>query len=236
MVIMTKLFSIFYNNGLIKLQSVKILLHLTCLVLLMVGCERNKPQQESIVSSNVSESNPIEQIQETVPPIVAAARSQIGKTITYDPAYTSLSYPGGDVPIEKGVCTDVVIRALRDALNMDLQKLVHEDMSIAFSKYPDIWGLKKPDPNIDHRRVLNLMTYFTRQGYSLKVTQDKKNYLAGDLVTCSVQNRPHIIIVSNRKGPDGTPFVIHNIGRGTQEENRLFEFPLTGHYRINSFN
>ena len=216
------------------LQKSKYISLLTCVVFLLAGCERNEPQQESTVISDIPESNPIKQ--EKVHPIVAAARSQIGKTITYDPAYTSLSYPGGDVPIEKGVCTDVVIRALRDALNMDLQKLVHEDMSIAFSKYPDIWGLKKPDSNIDHRRVLNLMTYFTRQGYSLKVTQDKKNYLAGDFVTCSVQNRPHIIIVSNRKGPNGTPFVIHNIGRGTQEENRLFEFPLTGHYRINSFN
>ena len=166
-------------------------------------------------------------------PIVRAARSQIGKTISYDPSYVGLSYPGGDVPLEKGVCTDVVVRALRGAVNLDLQKLVHEDMKIEFSAYPNIWGLKKPDPNIDHRRVPNLKTYFNRRGFSLPVTRRVADYLAGDLVTCTVgRNLAHIMVVSDKKTTDGVPFVIHNIGSGTKEEDRLFEFPITGHYRV----
>ena len=165
--------------------------------------------------------------------IVREARSQIGKTTSYDPSYVGLSYPGGDVPLEKGVCTDVVVRALRGAVNLDLQKLVHEDMKIEFSAYPNIWGLKKPDPNIDHRRVPNLKTYFNRRGFSLPVTRRADDYLAGDLVTCTVgRNLAHIMVVSDKKTSDGVPFVIHNIGSGTKEEDRLFEFPITGHYRV----
>ena len=116
---------------------------------------------------------------------------------------------------------------------MDLQKLVHEDMKAAFSKYPKIWRLKRPDPNIDHRRVPNLQCYLQRMGCSITVTKEKRDYLPGDLVTCTVPpNRPHIMIVSDRKTGEGIPLVIHNIGSGTKEENQLFEFPLTGHYRI----
>ena len=165
--------------------------------------------------------------------IASEARSQIGKTTSYDPSYVGLSYPGGDVPLEKGVCTDVVVRALRGAVGLDLQKLVHEDMKIEFSAYPNIWGLKKPDPNIDHRRVPNLKTYFNRRGFSLPVTQRADDYMAGDLVTCTVgRNLAHIMVVSDKKTSDGVPFVIHNIGSGTKEEDRLFEFPITGHYRV----
>lgn len=165
--------------------------------------------------------------------IVAAARGQIGKTKIYDGSYVGLDYPGGDVPIERGVCTDVVVRALRDSVKMDLQELVHEDMKAAFRDYPTIWGLKKPDRNIDHRRVPNLRRYFERKGYSIGVTERKEDYRPGDVVTCTVPpNRPHMMIVSDRRAKDGIPLVIHNIGRGTKEEKRLFEFPLTGHYRI----
>ncbi len=163
--------------------------------------------------------------------LVASARSQIGVTTIYDPAYRALDYPAGDVPKERGVCTDVVVRALRE-LSFDLQKLVHEDMKKSFSQYPKIWNLKGPDRNIDHRRVPNLQTFFKRRGISLKVTQNAEDYQPGDLVTCTVAgNRPHIMIVSDKKSHDGTPLVIHNIGNGTQEENSLFTYPLTGHYR-----
>ena len=164
--------------------------------------------------------------------IVQAARSQIGKTTIYDPAYIGLKYPGGDVPLEQGVCTDVIIRALRKGAGLDLQKLVHEDMKKAFNKYPKIWGLKKTDRNIDHRRVPNLRRFFERKGWSLGVSNKKGDYLYGDLVTCSVGKRPHIMIVSDKRAKDGTPLIIHNIGSGTKEENRLFEFPITGHFRI----
>jgi hypothetical protein len=134
--------------------------------------------------------------------------------------------------MDRGVCTDVVIRALRDALSLDLQKLLHEDMKTAFSEYPKIWGLKKPDRNIDHRRVPNLRRYLERKGCSVGVSQNKEDYLPGDLVTCDVSNRPHIMIVSDRRTKNGAPLVIHNIGRGAREEDRLFEFRITGHYRI----
>jgi len=165
--------------------------------------------------------------------IVNAARTQIGKTTSYDPAYVSLSYPKGDIDISKGVCTDVAIRALRKARNIDLQKLVHEDMRSHFSKYPKIWGLKRPDKNIDHRRVPNLKTLFKRKGWSLPVTKKKEDYKPGDLVTCTVAGKlPHIMIVSDVLDSDGVPMVIHNIGGGAKEEARLFEFPLTGHYRV----
>ncbi|MEM6820418.1 MAG: DUF1287 domain-containing protein [Verrucomicrobiota bacterium] len=162
-----------------------------------------------------------------------AARKQIGKTVRYDPSYQALKYPGGDVPLERGVCTDVVIRALRSSHNLDLQKLVHEDMKIHFSKYPKIWGLKAPDKNIDHRRVPNLITYFKRAGYEVPLTKDSQNYRPGDLVTCIVPpNLPHIMIVSDDKNSRGVPYVIHNIGSGTVKEDRLFEFRLTGHFRV----
>lgn len=165
--------------------------------------------------------------------VVKAARWQVGQTVNYNGAYVSLNYPNGDLPIETGVCTDVVIRALRRALKTDLQKLVHLDMKAHFSKYPPNWGLRRPDRNIDHRRVPNLRTYFKRRGWSVPVTQKKEDYQPGDLVTCTVAKKlPHIMVVSDRKAVDGTPLVIHNIGSGAVEESMLFEFPLTGHYRL----
>lgn len=165
--------------------------------------------------------------------IVRAARSQIGKTLSYDGSYQSLAYPNGDVPLEVGVCTDVIIRALRSALKLDLQKLLHEDMKANFSSYPSNWGLKRPDKNIDHRRVPNLQTYFKRKGYAVAVSKNGEDYKAGDLVTCIVPpHLPHIMIVSDNLNAEGQPLVIHNIGAGTQEEDRLFEFKIIGHYRL----
>lgn len=167
--------------------------------------------------------------------LVTSARKQIGITVRYDPAYTTLDYPGGDVPNDRGVCTDVVIRAMRDGLSKDLQKLLHEDMRGNFAVYPKNWSLSRPDKNIDHRRVPNLKTWFKRQGYQLPLggEKDPAKFLPGDLVTCTVPpNLPHIMIVSDRKTEAGVPLVIHNIGGGTREEDRLFEFPLTGHYRV----
>ena len=165
--------------------------------------------------------------------IAIAARGQKGKTVRYDPSYRALAYPNGDAPLEVGVCTDVVVRALRTSLGMDLQKLVHEDMKRHFPDYPQLWGLKGPDKNIDHRRVPNLQHYFRRRGYELPISENPEDYEAGDFVTSLVPpNLPHIMIVSNRKNALGRPLVIHNIGAGVQEEDRLFEFRITGHYRI----
>ncbi len=166
--------------------------------------------------------------------IVESARKQIGVTLTYDPAYTSLSYPNGDVPRQKGVCTDVVIRALRDGLSQDLQKLVHEDMKANFGSYPKNWGLSRTDRNIDHRRVPNLRKYFERKGYGIRLASpvDYATFQPGDLVTCTVPpHLPHIMIVSDKKTAEGRPLVIHNIGGGAREEDVLATYPLTGHYR-----
>lgn len=164
--------------------------------------------------------------------LVTAARRQIGVTVSYDPAYVRLPYPGGDVPASRGVCTDVVIRALRTQ-RIDLQQRVHEDMRAHFAKYPQKWGLRGPDSNIDHRRVPNLQTWFERQGWSVPVTSHAANYRAGDLVTWMLPgNLPHIGIVSDRRTMiGGTPLIIHNIGRGTREEDILFDHKITGHYR-----
>lgn len=166
--------------------------------------------------------------------LIAAAEAQIGVTTLYDPAYVRLDFPGGDVPRDRGVCTDVVVRAYRDGLGVDLQQLVHTDMATHFSVYPSKWGLKQPDRNIDHRRVPNLQTFLTRRGAKLSPSESADDYAPGDLVTMMVSGTlPHIVIVSHRASADGSrPLVIHNIGAGTRAEDRLFEFPITGHYRF----
>ena len=164
--------------------------------------------------------------------LVAAARAQVGVTTSYDPSYHSIPYPGGDVPLSGGVCTDVVIRALR-ANGVDLQRLVHEDMRANFSAYPKRWGLRRPDRNIDHRRVPNLQTFFTRKGMSLPVTRSSRDYAAGDIVTWLLPGGlPHIGIVSSTKTAiTGRPLIVHNIGSGAQHEDVLFAWNVTGHYR-----
>jgi uncharacterized protein YijF (DUF1287 family) len=169
---------------------------------------------------------------ETAARVVTAAKARIGVTLTYDPAYVGLEYPGGDVPNDRGVCTDVVVRALRK-VDIDLQKEVHEDMKANFSQYPKNWGLKHPDKNIDHRRVPNLMTYWKRQGLSLPVTDKPADYLPGDLVAVRLDNGLlHVVIVSDTIARANRPKIIHNIGSGTVEEDRLFEFKIIGHYRL----
>lgn len=164
--------------------------------------------------------------------LVSGAREQVGVTLGYDPAYRRIAYPGGDVPAATGVCTDVVIRALR-LQGLDLQKAVHEDMVANFSAYPRQWGLKRPDRNIDHRRVPNLMTWFRRQGMALALSRDSGEYRPGDIVTWDLgRGQTHIGIVSDRLSAAGEPLILHNIGAGTREEAILWRFPIIGHYRF----
>ena len=167
------------------------------------------------------------------PPLVTAARSQIGVTTSYDPTYRNIAFPMGDVSNNTGVCTDVVIRAYRQQ-GKDLQQLVNTDMKQAWQAYPNTWGLTQPDTNIDHRRVPNLEVFFSRHGKRLSIS-DKSSFQAGDLVTWRLnqgnKKLPHIGIVSDKKAVDGTPLILHNIGRGTEESNILYEYPITGHYR-----
>ena len=166
----------------------------------------------------------------TAPTLIAAARAQIGITVEYDPAYTSLAFPNGDVPRTRGVCTDVLIRAYR-VLGVDLQVLVHEDMRAACSAYPHRWGLSRPDSNIDHRRVPNLQAFFARHGEVLPISAAAADYRAGDLVTWRLPSGvPHIGIVGARD-TNGRPLIVHNIGAGVRVEDVLFAFTITGHYR-----
>jgi uncharacterized protein YijF (DUF1287 family) len=166
--------------------------------------------------------------------LVAAAESQIGVTTIYDPSYVRIDYPGGDVPRDRGVCTDVIVRAYRDAFHLDLQVLVHEDMKRNFAAYPQSWGLPGPDPNIDHRRVPNLRTFLKRKGSDLGGWSGAQDFIAGDLVSQLLPgNLAHIAIVSDTMSEDGgTPLVIHNIGAGARCEDTLFAFEVTGHYRF----
>ncbi|MET0047070.1 MAG: DUF1287 domain-containing protein [Sedimenticola sp.] len=166
--------------------------------------------------------------------LVDAAIERTRHSVRYDGSYMRIEYPGGDVPNDMGVCTDVVIRAYR-ATGVDLQRRVHEDMTTDFDAYPSrrIWGLNGTDSNIDHRRVPNLQAFFARKGQELPVTLDSTDYVAGDIVTWMLPgNLPHIGIVTDKSDSEtGEPLVVHNIGSGPKLENMLFDYPITGHYR-----
>ena len=153
--------------------------------------------------------------------------------VSYDPSYFKLEYPNGDVPPGKGVCSDVVIRAYRK-LGIDLQKKIHEDMTSNFNAYPTYWGLKGPDKNIDHRRVRNLMVYFSRYAAILNISTNPKDYHPGDIVCWDLgEGVTHIGIVSNRRSKDGLRLlIVHNIGAGQVLEDMIFDFKIIGHYRF----
>ncbi len=165
--------------------------------------------------------------------VVDAARERTAHFVTYQSGYVRLKYPGGDVPSYTGVCTDVIIRTFRNSLNFDFQKAVHEDMKANFSAYPKIWGHKGADKNIDHRRVPNLERFLTRQDANIAITQDAKDYLPGDIVSWRLYRggTPHIGIVTDKKAPSGTPLIVHNIGSGPKENDMLFDYEITGHFR-----
>lgn len=201
-----------------------------CVVLLAVLAASGRPPMlPGFASTGAASSLP------TAAPdayrLVDAAVAQVGVTTSYDAVYVQLDYPGGDVPLATGVCTDVVVRAFR-GVGVDLQQAVHEDMAAHFGEYPQRWGLTAPDPNIDHRRVPNLETYFTRQAMELPVTEVGTDYLPGDIVTWTLGGRPHIGIVSAKPARGDERYtIVHNIGRGARVEDVLFQLEITGHYR-----
>ncbi len=164
----------------------------------------------------------------------AAALERTRHHVVYDSRYTAIGYPGGDVPADRGVCTDVVIRALR-TLDVDLQVLVHEDMTSSFAVYPQHWGASRPDPNIDHRRVPNLETYLARAGARLEPSRDPRDFAPGDVVAWNLRGDAgflaHIGVVTDQMGESGAPLVVHNIGAGPKLEDVLFAWPQTGRYR-----
>jgi uncharacterized protein len=164
--------------------------------------------------------------------VLAHSIEQTTMTFSYDPAYVKIDYPNGDVPIDRGVCADVIVRAFRRG-GIDLQKKLHEDMSKNFAKYPQKWGAKRTDRNIDHRRVPNLMTWFERQGKDLSLSQNAKDYLPGDVVAWELADgRFHIGIVSRIAVKETDRYaIVHNIGLGARLEDVLFEWKIIGHYR-----
>src|SRR5205085_1169991 len=184
------------------------------------------PEQDTEVHALAPNSSPNLKL------IIDGAIDQVGKTTGYDPSYQKLDYPNGDVPIETGVCSDVIVRAFRKA-GIDLQKDVHEDMQTNFSAYPTRWGLKSPDLNIDHRRVPNLMTYFARKGKSLTSVAGSENFLPGDIVTWDLGlGTDHVgIVVNVWYKPSQRYLIVHNIGGGTRMEDALFSWKINGHYR-----
>lgn len=171
----------------------------------------------------------------TVNALSKAAMALTDATVVYDPSYFSIDYPNGDVPTDRGVCTDVVIRAYRK-IGIDLQKEVHEDMKAHFSAYPQKWGLKRTDTNIDHRRVPNLMTFFERKGAKKPISTVAADYLPGDVVCWNLGGAlTHIGVVVHQKSDDGQRYlIVHNIGSGQVLEDCLFKFKIIGHYRYKS--
>jgi uncharacterized protein YijF (DUF1287 family) len=204
----------------------------------VVGCQTNilkSAQQDSPDSFSTASAKPklTEITSDKIRKLLESAVEQTSLTKSYDPKYMVITYPHGDVPIETGVCTDVVIRAFRKA-GVDLQKEVHEDMTTNFSVYPKKWGLNSPDTNIDHRRVPNLQTFFTRKGKSLPITNKGADYKPGDVVAWDLDGKglTHIGLVSNIYNESTKRnLIIHNIGGGAKAEDRIFDWKIIGHYR-----
>lgn len=193
------------------------------------GQQQSPPQQQprrAVVAAHSSGSPVLDKL-------VDAAVERTNHKVRYDPTYFVIDYPGGDVPAEVGVCTDEVIRSYRK-LGIDLQKEVHEDMRRNFDIYPRKWGLAKPDTNIDHRRVPNLIVFFSRKGETLPITQNAKDYNPGDIVTWDLgDSLTHIGIVvgvASEADPERL-LIVHNIGAGPQMEDVLFNWKITGHFR-----
>ncbi len=210
--------------------------HIPCallLVALLAACNHNRAPHDRTTGAVADASEPGDTVRMGSPMVRAVVQHAIGQTsytVSYDPSYTVIDYPGGDVPRERGVCSDVVVRALR-ARGIDLQRKVHEDMLRNFSAYPALWGLAAPDANIDHRRVPNLMRYFERIGISLPVTNTPADYLPGDIVAWELGNkRLHVGITTNRRAGKQL-LMVHNIGSGARVEDVLFAWKIIGHYR-----
>lgn len=206
------------------------LLPLLLIVAFSLGCKKseNLAFVDEIKTKTISNRSSFEE------QLSNAAISVIDASIQYDPSYFSIPYPNGDVPKNKGVCTDVVIRSYRK-LDIDLQKEVHEDMIKNFALYPNLkkWGLKKCDTNIDHRRVPNLEIFFTRKGKKLSISDNGNDYKTGELVTWMIGKKfPHIGIITHLKSDDGKrPMIVHNVGSGQVLEDCLFDWKIVGHFK-----
>jgi uncharacterized protein YijF (DUF1287 family) len=216
-----------------KTLSIQLLLVLALALVLVGACQQRRiasrlrpPEQQT--ETRALPANSSAQLKS----VIDGAIDQIGKTTSYDASYQSIKYPNGDVPLETGVCSDVIVRAFRKG-EIDLQKEVHEDMKDNFSAYPTRWGLSQTDANIDHRRVPNLQTFFTRKGKSLATTGSSDSFLPGDIVTWDLGGGiDHVgMVVNVWYKPSQRYLIVHNIGAGTRMEDLLFAWKITGHYR-----
>ena len=204
------------------------------MMLVAISCQR--PTQRRAVAVVIPPSSVVQPLpaeaSSQLKNFVEAAIEQSKVTTGYDPSWVKIDYPNGDVSSDTGVCSDVVVRAFRKA-GIDLQKEVHEDMTRAWSEYPRKWGARGTDTNIDHRRVLNLTTYFDRQGKSLPITNDRTDYLPGDVVAWELSDGvEHIGILTNLSSePDKHYLIVHNIGAGARVEDVLLSWKIIGHYR-----
>lgn len=213
-------------------------LHLWCVLALSVllsGCSvsQNLARRAGVAPALVRETKKIEYESPVLEHLVSAAVERASHQVQYDQSYYKIAYPNGDVPEDRGACTDEVIRAYR-ALGIDLQRLVHEDMEANFASYPHKFGLTNTDTNIDHRRVPNLMTFFARQGKQFPITDKPADYMPGDIVTWDLDGKgmTHIgIIVDVPSATEGRYMIMHNIGAGPQIQDVLFNWKITGHYR-----
>lgn len=216
------------------MSLIRSLLVFFLLISSLTGCQIIRGSQREVEISNRELAAAIQIKADATPleKINAGAIEQTTQTTSYDASYVKLDYPNGDVPPNTGVCADVVVRAFRKA-GVDLQKELHEDMKKNFSKYPQKWGARRPDTNIDHRRVPNLMTWFDRQGKTQPITKDAKNYLPGDVVAWELDNGLlHIGMVSKIRVEGADRYaIVHNIGIGARLEDVLFAWKVIGHYR-----
>ena len=212
-----------------------LVLGVICLLAIAAGgCQRQYATGKSVAAV------PPSSVTRPLPPksspqlkqFIDGAVEQSKVTTGYDPSYVKLDYPNGDVASDTGVCSDVVVRAFRKA-GIDLQKEVHEDMKLAWAEYPRKWGARGTDTSIDHRRVLNLTTYFDRRNKSLPISNNRADYLPGDLVAWELSDGvEHIGILTNLwSEPDKHCLVVHNIGAGARVEDVLFAWKIIGHYR-----
>jgi uncharacterized protein YijF (DUF1287 family) len=216
-----------------KTLSSQWLLVLAILLVLAGSCQQQRVAKPLKPPEQQTETRPLPADSSAqLKQVIDGAIDQIGKTTSYDASYQSIEYPNGDVPLETGVCSDVIVRAFRKG-GIDLQKEIHEDMKDNFSAYPTRWGLSQTDANIDHRRVPNLQTFFTRKGKSLSTGGSSDNFLPGDIVTWDLGGGiDHVgLVVNVWYKPSQRYLIVHNIGVGTRMEDVLFAWKVTGHYR-----
>ncbi len=205
--------------------------------LALLACDQPYAQEPTPAASQTLASTPtpprrLAISDDTAARIVAAARERLSHEVVYDGAYVKIPFPGGDVAPDRGVCTDEVVRIFR-ALGQDLQKLVYDDLRAAPGAYPNSWPGPRPDPNIDHRRVPNLMVFFSRRGVSLPITDNAADYAPGDVVAWRLDNGlTHIGVLTDDTADGVTPAAVHNIGAGPRLEHVLFSWKIIGHYRF----